>query len=475
MRLAGLLISRNEYPLSPIAVDGSLIQRHLTKQPERQLHKVAEYKAHRARPIAGEISVPGDKSISHRSVMLASMSNGPCRIDGFLNSEDCLATVNAIRSLGIRIEPVHEQGNAPDKPTSLIVHGGSMQYTAPTQDIDCGNSGTTMRLLSGILAAQPFESRLTGDESLSRRPMSRIIDPLVSMGASIEASGENNSAPLVIRGGSLNPIRYELPVASAQVKSAILLAGLFTQGKTTVVEPLVTRDHTEKMLEHFLVNPRRAGNEISIYGGQKLESRDVFVPGDISSAAFWIVAAAAQNGSDLLVRDVGLNASRTGILAVLVRMGAQIQDHVAEVGQGEPVGNVSVKGRGLKATTIEGGEIPNVIDELPILAVAAALAEGTTIIKDAQELRVKETDRIAAVATNLRAMGVTVRDYHDGMEIEGGATLKGARLESYGDHRIAMAFAVAGLFADGETVIEGAECVDTSYPGFGDHLAQILG
>jgi 3-phosphoshikimate 1-carboxyvinyltransferase len=407
--------------------------------------------------------------------MLSSMSNGPCRIDGFLNSEDCLATVEAIRSLGIRIDVVDEEGNDPERPTSIIVHGGSMRYTAPERDIDCGNSGTTMRLLAGILAAQPFESRLTGDDSLTRRPMSRIMNPLKEMGASLEAVGENSCAPLIIRGGNLHPIRYELPVASAQVKSAILLAGLFTQGKTTVVEPVPTRDHTEKMLEFFQVNPRREGNEISIYGGQKLESRDILVPGDISSAAFWIVAAAAQKGSNLMITNVGLNATRTGILDVLVRMGAQIQDHLAETGSGEPIGNVSVKGRGLKATTIGGSEIPNVIDELPILAVAGALAEGTTIIKDAQELRVKETDRIAAVATNLRAMGVTVRDFHDGMEIDGGAPLKGARLGSYGDHRIAMAFAIAGLFAEGETVIEGAECVDTSYPGFSQHLAQILG
>ena len=436
---------------------------------------MAEFEVHRARPISGELSVPGDKSISHRSIMLSSMSNGPCRIDGFLNSEDCLATVAAIRSLGIRIDVVDEEGNDPERPTSLIVHGGSMRYTAPDRDIDCGNSGTTMRLLAGILAAQPFESRLTGDDSLTRRPMSRIMNPLKEMGASLEAVGENSCAPLIIRGGTLHPIRYELPVASAQVKSAILLAGLFTPGKTIVVEPVPTRDHTEKMLEFFQVNPRREGNEISIYGGQKLESRDILVPGDISSAAFWIVAAAAQKGSDLMITNVGLNATRTGILDVLVRMGAQIQDHLAESGSGEPIGNVSVKGRGLKATTIGGSEIPNVIDELPILAVAAALADGTTIIKDAQELRVKETDRIAAVATNLRAMGVTVRDFHDGMEIEGGAPLKGARLGSYGDHRIAMAFAIAGLFADGETVIEGAECVDTSYPGFSQHLAQIIG
>jgi 3-phosphoshikimate 1-carboxyvinyltransferase len=435
---------------------------------------VAEYKVKRARPILGELSVPGDKSISHRAVMLAGLSSGPCRIDGFLPSDDCLATVNAMRTLGVKVDVVEEDGIDPLRPTSLIVHGNGMRLSAPESAIDCGNSGTTMRLISGILAGQPFESRLTGDDSLCSRPMSRIIKPLNAMGATIHAEGDGDCAPLLIKGGNLNAIRYELPVASAQVKSAVLLAALFANGRTAVVEPVVTRNHTETMLEYFLVHPRRDGNEIMIDAGQALESRDFLVPGDISSAAFWFVAAAAQKGSELLVRNVGLNSTRTGILDVLVRMGARLQDNLGESQLAEPAGNVSIKGIGLKATTIGGDEIPNVIDELPIIAVAGALAEGTTVIKDAAELRVKETDRIAAVATNLRAMGANVNEFDDGMEIKGGAVLQGARLRSYGDHRIAMAFAIAGLFADGETVIEGAECVDTSYPGFGKHLQQIL-
>ena len=406
--------------------------------------------------------------------MLASLTNGPCRIDGFLPSDDCLATVEAMRSLGVRVDRIDEEGNDPERPTSLLVHGTGMRFTPPESDIYCGNSGTTMRLLSGILAAQPFQSRLTGDASLSSRPMSRIIKPLTQMGATIRAEGDGDCAPLYISGGTLTPIRYELPVASAQVKSAILLAGLFTQGTTTVVEPVTTRNHTETMLEHFLVRPRRDGNEISIDGGQVLESRDFLVPGDVSSAAFWLVAAAAQKGSDLLVKNVGLNPTRTGVLDVLLRMGARLTDSVGQADAAEPSGNVAVRGTGLRATTIEGAEIPNVIDELPILSVAGALAEGTTVIKDAGELRVKETDRIAAVATNLREMGVPVREFHDGMEIDGGAQLKGARLQSYGDHRIAMAFAIAGLFAEGQTIIEGAECTETSYPGFNSHLDQIL-
>ena len=339
---------------------------------------MAEYKVKRARPILGELTVPGDKSISHRSIMLAGLSNGSCRIDGFLPSDDCLATVNAMRSLGVKIDVVDEDEIDPERPTSLIVHGNGMQLSPPKDTIDCGNSGTTMRLLSGILAGQPFESRLTGDESLTSRPMSRIINPLTAMGASIQAEGSGDCAPLLIKGGNLKAIDYELPVASAQVKSAVLLAGLFANGRTTVIEPVKTRNHTETMLEYFLVHPRRNGNAISIDSGQRLESRDFLVPGDVSSAAFWMVAAAAQKGSDLLVRNVGLNPTRTGILGVLLRMGARLRDNLGESPRAEPAGNISLKGVGLKATTVDGDEIPNVIDELPVIAVAGALAEGKT-------------------------------------------------------------------------------------------------
>jgi 3-phosphoshikimate 1-carboxyvinyltransferase len=432
---------------------------------------MAELRVKRGKIISQEMTVPGDKSISHRAVMIAALSNGPCLIDGFLPSEDCLSTVEAMRSLGVQIDVVEETPGL--GPTTLRVHGRKMKFSAPDGLIDCGNSGTTIRLLSGIVAAQPFECELGGDESLSTRPMKRIVEPLTKMGAKISARGEGGEcAPLVISGGELKPVHYLLPVASAQVKSAILFAGLQTSGKTIVTEPAAARDHTEKMLSYFLVKTVRNENDVVIWGRQVPESRDFTVPGDISSAAFWAAAAAAQPGSRLLIQDVGLNKTRTGILRVLIRMGAQIAEVIDERDLGEPMGSLEVKGRELTATEIAGDEIPNVIDELPILAVAAALASGRTIIRDAQELRVKETDRITAVANNLRAMGVMVQESYDGMQIEGGNRLRGARLQSYGDHRIAMAFAIAGLFAEGETIIEGAECIDISYPGFEDALKK---
>jgi 3-phosphoshikimate 1-carboxyvinyltransferase len=411
------------------------------------------------------LEVPGDKSISHRAVILASMSNGSCGLTGFLPSEDCLCTVAALRALGIEIETVEE--------TSLNVTGRKRVFTAPTHDIDCGNSGTTMRLMAGLLAGQPFRSRLIGDASLSRRPMKRVIEPLTLMGAKITAEGEGDRPPLVIEGAPLKPIHYTSPVASAQVKSAILLAGLFAKGKTSVTEPSQSRDHTERMLECFQVRPQRTDLTVSLFGEQTLESDNFRIPGDISSAAFWLVAAAAQPRSHLLVKNVGLNETRTGVLAVLVRMGAQINEDI-QTRDGEPMGAVEIKGARLRGTTIAGKEIPNVIDELPILAVAGALAQGKTIIADAGELRVKETDRLAAIAMNLRAMGVEVHDTPDGMEIIGGGQLHGARLRSFGDHRIAMAFAIAGLFAEGETVITDTDCVNTSYPTFYKTLEQIL-
>ena len=426
---------------------------------------MSEWNVRLAPALQTELMVPGDKSISHRAVMLAAMSNGPCVIRGFLPSEDCLCTVSAMRSLGIRIENADE--------TTLIVHGNKRVFKAPENDIDCGNSGTTMRLMAGLLAGQPFRSRLIGDASLSTRPMKRVIEPLTQMGASIRAEGANERPPLVIEGAQLKPIHFYSPVASAQVKSAVLLAGLFANGKTTVTEPTQSRDHTERMLEYFLVRPQRDENTVSVFGGLTLESRDFEVPGDISSAAFWLVAAAASPGSHVLVRNVGLNETRTGVLGVLVRMGAQIRE-VVENNGAEPMGTIEIRGARLHETVIAGKEIPNVIDELPVLAVAAALAHGRTVIADAHELRVKETDRLAAIATNLRAMGAQVSETEDGLEIIGGAPLHGTRLSSFGDHRIAMAFAIAGLFAEGETIIEDTDCVATSYPGFDRQLEHIL-
>ncbi|MEO8205719.1 MAG: 3-phosphoshikimate 1-carboxyvinyltransferase [Chthoniobacterales bacterium] len=422
------------------------------------------FKVKHAPTIETEITVPGDKSISHRAVMIASLSNGPCVITNFLAGEDCLSTMAAMEQLGVKIERHADQ---------VVIHGIQGQFKPPTKDIDCGNSGTTMRLLSGILAAQSFSSRLTGDPSLSKRPMRRVIEPLEKMGAKLRGNGEKGCPPLEIEGGKLHGIEYRTPVASAQVKSAILLAGMLTEGDTTVIEPSLSRDHTERMLEYFLVRTKRDGNSVTIHGPQIPESRDFVVPGDISSAAFWLVAGAAQRGSRLLVKKVGLNPTRTAIIDVLIRMGARIREVVEDVENGEPSGTIDIKGANLNATVIEGDEIPNLIDEIPIIAIAGALAKGTTIIRDARELRVKETDRIAAICTNLRAIGVTVTEREDGMEIEGPATLRGARVDSFGDHRIAMAFAIAGLFCEGEMIIENVECVQTSYPNFYATLTEV--
>jgi 3-phosphoshikimate 1-carboxyvinyltransferase len=418
----------------------------------------------KAPPLNCELEVPGDKSISHRAVMLASLADGPCVIRGFLAGEDCLSTAEAFRKLGVKIE---RPANA-----TLIIHGTGGQFIAPSGSVDCGNSGTTMRLISGLLAAQPFQTHLVGDASLSKRPMKRIIDPLSLMGARITAEGAQERPPLRVEGGELRGIDYNSPVASAQIKSAILLAGLFASGTTSVSEPHLSRDHTERMFEYFGIPLTREGLKVTVRGGSRPQPRDFRVPGDVSSAAFWLVAAAANSGARLRVNRVGLNPSRTGLLGTLARMGARVREF-EHSNSGEPVGTIEIEGTSLKATHIAGKEIPNVIDELPILSVAAALAEGTTVISDAAELRVKETDRLAAIASHLRAMGVAVVEKPDGLEITGGRPLKGARLDSLGDHRIAMAFAIAGLFAEGETVITGTECVNTSYPGFYEVLKQL--
>jgi 3-phosphoshikimate 1-carboxyvinyltransferase len=426
-----------------------------------------ELRAKRAPRIDTEITVPGDKSISHRAAIIGALSNGVCTLRGFLPSEDCMRTVNALRALGIQIDQ--------PQPDEIVVHGKKRVLTAPAREIDCGNSGTTMRLMAGLLAGQTFESRLVADASLARRPMERIIVPLRKMGAIITAEGPEDTPPLRIRGGTLRGIQYTSPVASAQVKSAILLAGLFAKGKTTVDEPSLSRNHTELLFNYFLVRTAKGDNgAVSVFGDQIPESRDFSIPGDLSSAAFWLVAAAAQPGGHLLVRDVGLNDTRTALLGVLVRMGAQVREAVEDVDQLEPCGIVEVTGAPLKGTVIQGKEVPLLIDELPILAVAGALASGTTIIRHAQELRVKETDRIAAIAHNLRIMGAQVIEMKDGLEIHGPAPLRGARVASFGDHRIAMAFAVAGLFADGETIVQDAECIRESYPGFEVALDEFM-
>ena len=433
---------------------------------------MSEFRVTAISKLHAEFSVPGDKSMSHRAAILGGLSNGICTIRNFLPSEDCVNTLNAMKALGARHEVLDElEGYGP---INLRIHGQSMKLSAPTSPIDCGNAGTGMRLLAGLLAGQEFSSELFGDASLSSRPMGRITVPLGQMGAKIETRGEKpGCAPLFIHAAKLQPVTYQMPVASAQVKSAILLAGMFAEGKTTVIQPAETRDHTERMLASFRVSSRTENNAISLYGGQMPESCDFTVPGDISSAAFWLVAAAALPGSRLLIKDVGLNPTRTAILKVLSRMGAHMSE-IEHQSEGEPIGNIEIHGAALTGTTILEEEVPNLIDEIPVIAVAAALAQGKTVIRNARELRVKETDRITTVVEGLRAMGADIEEFEDGMEIHGGARLHGAVINSFGDHRIAMAFAIAGLFADGKTVIENTECVNTSYPGFAHHLDAIL-
>ena len=412
------------------------------------------------------IKVPGDKSMSHRAAMLSALSDGPCLIRNYLAGEDCLGTLRVLGQLGV---PIDDKGDG-----DWLVHGVSGKFRQPATDLDCGNSGTTMRLMSGLLSAQTFRSRLVGDASLSKRPMRRIMEPLEQMGADLSTEGADGRPPLVIQGNpKLHAIEYLLPVPSAQVKSAVLLAGLLAEGVTTVIQPVQTRDHTERMLAHFGVPVERDGDRISVQGGTLPRAHDFDVPGDISSAAFWLVAAAAKPGCHLTIEGLGLNPTRTGIVKVLQRMGAQIGIRDQTSGPGEPSGTLEVQGGELHGTKIEGAEIPNVIDEIPVLAVAAALAKGTTFIKDAAELRVKESDRLAVVAHHLRAMGAEVDEIPDGLVINGGRPLRGACLESHGDHRIAMAFAIAGLFAEGETVITGTECVETSYPRFVEQLGEL--
>jgi 3-phosphoshikimate 1-carboxyvinyltransferase len=424
-----------------------------------------ELRIKRAPRIDIEITVPGDKSISHRAVIIAALSNGVCTLRGFLASEDCMYTVNAMRALGITIEQ--------PEPDTLIIHGKKRVLTPPKNNIDCGNSGTTMRLLAGILAGQTFESRLVGNAGLSRRPMDRVIAPLRQMGANIVAEGPEQTSPLRIRGGSLRGIHYRLPIASAQVKGALLLAGLFARGKTTIEEASPTRNHTEVLLNYFLVRTAQDDDgNVTVFGDQVPESRDFSIPGDISSAAFWLVGAAAQPRGHLLVRGVGLNHTRTAFLGVLLRMGAQVREAIEDVDQLEPRGIVEVTGVPLKGTVMQGKEVSQFIDELPILAVAGALANGQTIIRHAQELRVKETDRIAAIAHNLRTMGAQVTEMNDGLQIYGPAPLRGTRVASFSDHRIAMAFAIAGLFAEGETIVQDADCIRESYPGFATILEE---
>ncbi|MCG0278008.1 MAG: 3-phosphoshikimate 1-carboxyvinyltransferase [Thermanaeromonas sp.] len=408
--------------------------------------------------LRGEFSPPGDKSISHRAAIFAALADGTSEISGFLEAEDCLSTLNCLKALGVEIEGPREGK------VKVYAHGPE-GLKEPEDVLYAGNSGTTMRFLLGVLAAQPFYTVITGDRSLRRRPMARVADPLRQMGAQIWGREGGNLAPLSIKGGNLRPIEYNLPVASAQVKSALLLAGLQAEGETVVREPAPARDHTERMLKYCGVKLKKEDLRITIYGRQRIEPFKISVPGDFSAAAFFLVAACIHPRAEIVVHNVGLNPTRTGLLTVLQDMGADIE--VVQQGEsaGEPYGVIKARSSSLKGTKIGGALIPRLIDEIPVLAVAAAVAQGSTVIRDAAELKVKESDRITTLAVELRKMGAKIETLPDGMILEGG-NLKGAVVDSHGDHRLAMALAVAGLVAEGETVIRGAECMNVSYPGF---------
>jgi 3-phosphoshikimate 1-carboxyvinyltransferase len=420
--------------------------------------KTIDYTVQPGGKLSGKVRVPGDKSISHRSVMLGSLSEGTTHVTGLLEGEDVLCTLAAFRAMGVKAQ-------GPDKGKLVIEGVGMKGLKAPTQPLDMGNSGTAMRLMAGILAGQPFDSVLIGDESLSKRPMKRVSEPLNSMGAQIETE-EGGRPPLRIKGGrKLRGIDYKLPMPSAQVKSSVLLAGLFAEGETTTIEPAPTRDHTERMLKGFGYHAEVSGRVAKVKGGGRLRACDVDVPADISSSAFFLVGASIAPGSDLLLEHVGINPTRTGVIAILKLMGANIElmNH-REVG-GEPVADIRVRSAKLRGICIPEDQVPLAIDEFPSLFVAAACAEGETVLTGAEELRVKESDRIAVMAEGLRRLGIQAKETPDGCIIQGGA-LKGGEVESHGDHRIAMSFSMAALRAGGPITIRDCTNVNTSCPGF---------
>lgn len=421
--------------------------------------------------LKGTVSVPGDKSISHRGIMFGSIADGTTEIHNFLPGADCLATIRCFRALGIEIE---QEGS------TVTVHGKGLHgLSAPSHILDVGNSGTTTRLLSGILAGQPFESKLSGDESLNSRPMKRIIDPLTQMGANISSILHNGCAPLYIAPSRLHGIHYDSPVASAQVKSCILLAGLYANGETSVTEPGLSRNHTELMLKEFGADIRSVHNldcsrtTAIIQPGRELHGQKLTVPGDISSAAYFIAAGLIVPDSEIRITNVGINPTRAGILKICEDMGARIELSNERTEGGEKIADITVRTSRLHGTVIEGDIIPALIDEIPVIAVMAAVAEGTTVIRDAAELKVKETDRIETVTDNLKAMGCDVTPTEDGMIINGGK-LKGASIHTLLDHRIAMAFSIAALAAEGRTRILDSKCVDVSYPAFYDTFEELL-
>ncbi len=419
----------------------------------------------KSRSLRGEIQIPGDKSISHRGIMLGALARGTTKITNFLQGADCLSTIRCFRQMGIEVENSCKE---------VLVHGKGLHgLSAPQQILDAGNSGTTVRLLSGILAAQNFSSTITGDASIQKRPMKRVMDPLTQMGACIESQNQNGCAPLDIRGTRLKGIHYQSPVSSAQVKSCVLLAGLYADQKTSVTEPTVSRDHSERMLSYLGAEVTVQGTTVAIEPEPELNARDIQVPGDISSAAYFIAAGLLVPGSQILIKNVGINPTRSGILKVCRAMGADIQYLNEKSGCWEPSADLLVTYSPLKGTVIEGDIIPTLIDELPIIAVMAAFAQGETIIRNAEELRVKESDRIQTVTDNLSAMGADITAAPDGMSIRGGQPLTGASIRTCKDHRIAMSFAVAGMAAEGVTSLDDAQCVEISYPQFFDDLQRL--
>jgi 3-phosphoshikimate 1-carboxyvinyltransferase len=417
----------------------------------------------RARNLSGSIRLPGDKSISHRYAMLAALADGSTRLRNFSTGADCASTLSCLRGLGVAVS------NAKDE---IVIEGLRGRLRAPSANLDCGNSGSTMRMLSGILAGQPFASELVGDQSLSRRPMRRIIEPLTRMGASI--ASQDGHAPLRVQGGNLRAIDYRPEVSSAQVKTSLLFAGLFAEGETSVEEPIRTRDHGELALRAFGAELQRSRNRISIRGGQELKAIEAVVPGDISSAAFFLCAAAMFPESNLVIDSLSLNPTRAVLLDVLTSLGAKIRVISVEEKHGELIGSVVVNAGILKGAKISGAQAAALIDEIPVLAAVAPYTRDGIEVRDARELRVKESDRIAAVAKNLRAMGAEVTEHEDGLSVPGGQTLHGAEIDSEHDHRIAMAFTVAALRAEGETIIHGADAAQISFPEFYDMLEGVV-
>lgn len=417
--------------------------------------------------VKGEIVVPGDKSISHRSIMLGALAHGITTVHGFLRGEDNMSTMHAFRAMGVEIND--------DGKTIQITGCGLHGLKEPEDVLDCGNSGTTIRLITGLLSGQSFFSVVTGDQYLRKRPMKRVIEPLSRMGARIAGRNGGTLAPLAINGGSLKGIDYHSPVSSAQIKSSLMLAGLYAEGETRVTEPSLSRDHSERMFRFFGASLTRNENGVTVRGGIELTAQQVTVPGDISSAAFFIVAALITPHSELLIKNVGVNPSRTGVIDILQAMGGDVQLQDLREVSGEPVADIFVRSSFLKGIAISGSVVPRAIDEFPVICVAAARAEGVTTIRDAKELRVKEADRITAIADNLGKLGITVTETEDGMDITGSEQLLGGMVDSCGDHRIAMSMSVAALVASSAITVTDIACVATSFPTFFSLLEKTVG